>query len=433
VRRDRAYIEWGRKRVIKLLMNSAFVIFAGFVCLVKTAAAGRADDVARIERNPLTWQIYKSPIRSGLYVRIEVNGSGPYTFCIDTGAGVCAIDAHLANRLRLPAVPHATTKMSDGQRSKQAHYVVADLDLIRYQTPFMMPLAVVPLKELGYDGVIGMNMLSQFVLTLDGPGQTCSLTAKRAFTPPGVPALGLSLAGDAVAMRGKIEGRSVSLTIDTGLQDGINVRRSVFNRLGMSRKAIASAKGGLYQYSMYNSMPVELYRLQRLDLGNVTINYPIVATHTNEKSDGHEKDAVIGWQIFSRVKSIFDFPGKRLYLITGPQISEPMIFNRTGIWNYGDLVTEVSAGSSAERQGVKPGDRIIALNGKRYEDTTPVDVDTAIIGTTGDRLVLTLRRGGQVMKKRIELREILWNHKIPWPVKPGNTAATDKAIVRGAQ
>lgn len=60
----------------------------------------------------------------------------------------------------------------------------------------------------------------------------------------------------------------------------------------------------------------------------------------------------------------------------------------------GVRVREVAPGSGAERAGVRPGDELVAIDGREVRGLGPREVQRALHGAKGSRVRLSLRRPG---------------------------------------
>jgi len=122
------------------------------------------------------------PGGAALVVPVFLNGEGPYAFVLDTGATLTCVDRSLAEKLGLPARRGGTgVGIGIGRPGRVG---LVGIDSIRLgQTRAIDLLAcVLDLNHLGavgieIDGLLGLNFLKPFRITLDFPGQELIVTA----------------------------------------------------------------------------------------------------------------------------------------------------------------------------------------------------------------------------------------------------------------
>jgi hypothetical protein len=73
------------------------------------------------------------------------------------------------------------------------------------------------------------------------------------------------------------------------------------------------------------------------------------------------------------------------------------------LFGSGADVEGVDAGSAAERAGLRPGDRIVGINGSPINNNS--DVDPFVAGGGGRPLTLDVRRGGTLVRLRATPRQ----------------------------
>jgi predicted aspartyl protease len=106
---------------------------------------------------------------------VEVNGSGPYRFCLDTGTSMTAISPSLAARLGISMRPGARQGMGAGGRISVSfgrlaslavgHHRVGDLDVT--SADFFSSIAQACGTD--FDGIVGYNFLKSYRVTIDYP------------------------------------------------------------------------------------------------------------------------------------------------------------------------------------------------------------------------------------------------------------------------
>ncbi|MEA2719060.1 MAG: hypothetical protein QOJ39_924 [Candidatus Eremiobacteraeota bacterium] len=110
-------------------------------------------------------------------VKARVNGKGPFTFFVDTGATVSIVSASLARRLHLAPLPAAVQGIGAGGRfSTQA--AVASISIGGVTQEHVL-VATFDLTQINgavgaMDGGLGYNFLKAYRMTIDYPGhQLC--------------------------------------------------------------------------------------------------------------------------------------------------------------------------------------------------------------------------------------------------------------------
>ncbi len=108
-----------------------------------------------------------------IYVEVQVNGSGPYRFAIDTGAsGMARADTRLVRQLALPA--DASTRHSDGVQTAQADTVRINalaLGGLRHSdvTALTRDYNARQSKDAAFDGILARGFFADGVLIIDYP------------------------------------------------------------------------------------------------------------------------------------------------------------------------------------------------------------------------------------------------------------------------
>ncbi|UZQ52922.1 retroviral-like aspartic protease family protein [Trichothermofontia sichuanensis B231] len=97
--------------------------------------------------------------------QVWINGQGPFTFALDTGAGWVVLSPQLAQALKVTAKAQAIAVLGFCGTAP-AQWVVLDRVSIQTHTVEQLDTVILtdsrPLELLGVDGVIGQNFLNQF-------------------------------------------------------------------------------------------------------------------------------------------------------------------------------------------------------------------------------------------------------------------------------
>lgn len=109
-------------------------------------------------------------------IEATVNGKGPFKFAVDTGAsGQVHVSDALASKLALTKVGEA--RAADGSGKNVRHVPLVGIDTIAIGGVSFGGVtgAVTNPRNGVIDGVIGMGLLPDYVLTIDYPGKTLGL------------------------------------------------------------------------------------------------------------------------------------------------------------------------------------------------------------------------------------------------------------------
>lgn len=109
---------------------------------------------------------------AALVVSVHVNGNGPHQFILDTGATITCVDEGLASTLQLPDVRGVIGTASGIGGQGQLRLVSIDSLAIGGVRAHDLQACVVDLRHLDgmgldLDGLIGLNVLKEFRVTLD--------------------------------------------------------------------------------------------------------------------------------------------------------------------------------------------------------------------------------------------------------------------------
>ena len=119
-----------------------------------------------------------------LMVAAHINGSGPYNLVLDTGATLTCIDERLARQLRLPRKRGAVGVGAGAVGSGRVPLVQVDSVRLGATTVRNMTACVLDLRHLsdlgagGVNGLLGLNFLTEFHVTLDFDNRLLTLRSK---------------------------------------------------------------------------------------------------------------------------------------------------------------------------------------------------------------------------------------------------------------
>lgn len=204
---------------------------------------------------------------------VEIGGVGPYAFIIDTGSQRSIIATELAQRLALPMLPPVKIITIAG------HETVASvhLDHLKFGTQLVtdMPVLSIAHANLGSAGLIGLDGLKDKRVTLDFRARklqiSSSLSARHTRAPADTIIVeARSKFGQLILVGSKIDGRRVSVILDTGAEISIG-NMALFNRLKVKRLLIPPRPTTITSVTG-ESIPALLTIVRQVDIETMTLN-----------------------------------------------------------------------------------------------------------------------------------------------------------------
>jgi predicted aspartyl protease len=161
-------------------MSARAGLIASFAASLALLACAAAPSAAHAAPSPSTCVAMKLATTTLplVLVDVRVNGKGPYTFFVDTGATITVVGAPLARALHLPLIDAPVRALGAGGRfDARASYAAIALGEVREDRVLV---GVVDLAQIRgavgpVDGVIGYNFLRSYRVVIDYPGRELCL------------------------------------------------------------------------------------------------------------------------------------------------------------------------------------------------------------------------------------------------------------------
>ena len=174
-------------------------------------------------------------LRSRMTVDVMVNGTGPHKFVVDSGADSSVVGERLAGKLAMPATSPAMLHGVTG--SKMVERVVVDELMLGPTATTQLELPVLDERDLGGDGMIGLDALVEQRLMIDFENRHISVD--DGFTPgPVLDGLivvkGRLQKGQLILTQVRAGKHKVEAVVDTGSEITIG-NRALRDRLALNR------------------------------------------------------------------------------------------------------------------------------------------------------------------------------------------------------
>jgi hypothetical protein len=225
-------------------------------------------------------------------VEVMVNGQGPFVFAIDTGAmGMARADSSLVERLGLPTV--GRMRAGDGSGTSRSIDVVR-LDSIAFggvrfnnvRAPSRDYKASPRLS--GVDGILGFNLFSEYLLTLDYAGKRVRLERGQLPEPDGAEVLGYEMVTGVPTVELGVGGLKLRGHIDTGNSIAAFILPgSLMTKLNLASPPVAAGAGTTVssRVELKAARLKDSIRLGRFEFAEPRVVFPALTDDANIGSD----------------------------------------------------------------------------------------------------------------------------------------------------
>lgn len=362
-------------------LASLFLLLTTSCKLIKT--------VKVLKKGEITQKNFKEQIsfekRAGLIV-VKVNIEGKdYNFIYDSGASNC-VTKELAEALNLKPVVDQTAEDAEGKTGGVKFAMIKELKLGKISfcntgAAIIDLKAVTELACLKVDGLIGANLMRKCFWQLDYVKQTVTFSdhmdslriapnaSSFSFKPmiTGTPMVEVEANG--VKCDGNI--------FDTGSSGAITLSAKSFKKIKAADPALVSVRGiGSSSSGLYGAGYDTSYVAKAsLKMGSFSFkDYP-----TEFKRDKGN----LGSDFFKNYIVTMDWKQNKIWF--SPQekeIAQWETFGFSALWIKGKMVvTFIYDNSPVARAGLKLGDRIIAVNGKDFQNITGEDYCDIVVNS----------------------------------------------------
>lgn len=253
-------------------MRTAVATFLTFIAAfaLDTGAAAQPPAAAQ-QQFTIPFELYGGRI----YVRVHVNGRGPYRFGFDTGAsGMGRADTRLVAELSLPKAGDALN--SDGVN-------VAAIDVVRVNSLRLGAIEKRDVELLSRDynrnaqpgaplmlGIVGADMLADHLVTIDYPGRTLTFgTGELKAGEPGVIAYSGNFVVPVCFASGCYPGQ-----VDTGSNAAVVIPKDLVGKVAAGDPvAVGTGRGANTVMQMYEMDLRELIRIGKVTAGGLKVRY----------------------------------------------------------------------------------------------------------------------------------------------------------------
>jgi hypothetical protein len=410
--------------------TTAFSIILGLAVVFAPGACAQAPEVApaspRFEVGDSVGGLSVDIFDRIVYLPVALNGAGPFTFVLDTGAGgISAVDRAVADSLGL-AVETFTTAGGAGEEAVEvgrADSLTIELPGVSFtdRTVFTLPLHRMD-RHWGKtkDGVIGGDLLSTLVTRIDYENETIDFHDAATYEHTGAgEAIPLVVVGNFLFVEAKVflfgKARPINafLMVDTG------VRLSLFNTWYANRYNLAAQSPktttGIMGFGLGGVSRGTVGRVRGIELGSIRLENPVVDFSIDEAGALADTSfsGIIGADILHRFHVVIDYSRSRMVLEKNRFFGDPFEFDMSGIRFVMDgpgfeslRVYSIFEGSPAAEAGLEEGDMVTRIDGREAAQFTRETL-REYLEREGRDVVLSVERDGKTHEIKIRLKRLV--------------------------
>jgi len=363
-------------------------------------------------------------------VRVAAGGQGGSArwFILDTGAQPTLLDAALADSMGVRVTPAGTTTGAgrDVTRVGDAGPLTLDVSGVPLGP---VSVRIAPLDSLlgatsGRDipGIVGSRFFREHVVALDFDSLVVRVSDPATFQPPrDAVVVPLDVQGDIPYARGWLTtpgGRRVPLRmlVDLGAKSTLLltepfIREQRLDGAFPSRveSPLGAGMGGPTRYAFARAPMLEIATSGApLRMPETLVGLSVGGTLRSSQYDG-----LLGADFLVRYRVTFEYAQQRMYLEPRLPVAPRAELDMSGLYLTSDrsarriVVQEVRPGSPAQSAGVRPGDALVALDGRQTTELSLAAVRRQLRSDDGRVVRLVLGREGVTREVVLTLRRVI--------------------------
>lgn len=353
-----------------------------------------------------------------IYVRASVNGA-PYAFIFDSG-GTASLTPDVSKALKLETTGRARVH-GVGQGDVDVDLVrVSRLDIgsLSNSGATFLVLPNLPLESpfpgIEFGGILGREIFEKIVVTIDYQHSMLTFTRPADFhpDPASVPVMLTLRHGALPNIPAAIDGHAGDFDIDVGSSQALMLTPNFAESTGLSHGGARSIDD-IIGRGVGGPLMGTVSRARSLQIASLTIPRPLleIARTTSGVFAASDFSGNIGAEILRRFTVTLDAPDGKLYLRPNSDFTQPFVYNRAGInvtsEPAGARVANVIAGSPAAVAGLRPGDKVLTVNGRTASAYDMAALHDVWYGAVGSQVSVQVLRDGKTVTARFRLRDLI--------------------------
>jgi hypothetical protein len=359
-----------------------------------------------------------------IFVGVWLEGKGPFRFILDTGGygGMSAetarkIGAKLGNEVEGRGAGESVvkawetvvgeTRIGDGKGGlvlKGQDFRVFDFSDMRHVFGSEV-----------FDGIIGLPVFSQAVVRVDYGKRLLTFTKPSSFSYGGKAApVEFELERFLPIVRGEVDGLPVRLGLDTGDRSAFTLK-GPFVEGHRLRERYAPKFEAVTGWGIGGPIRSQVVRLPVLKFAGFEFRETLARLSLQKSGAFTANDTAgnVGGAVLKRFAVTFDYPRRRLYFEKQSNDNGRAPYDRAGLWLSGSAdrrafeVYDVVARGPADEAGIKVGDRVVAVDGKKVESLKLIATREGLKDARRKSVRLTVQSGATTREVVVRLRDLI--------------------------
>jgi hypothetical protein len=357
-------------------------------------------------------------INNHMYVEVRLNGQGPFEFLFDTG-GSNVITPTIARQLGLKP-EGAFQGNGSGEKSQDVGLVKVAREDIGGAHLDNQVFAVIALESFSnvegkpITGIFGYEVFKRLIVKTDYEHHQIVLSDPKGWVYAGTGTRTAFKLKDVIpVVEGDIDGVKGNFQLDTGSRASLDLLTPFVEHNNLAAKYKAQLSG-IDGWGLGGASRSWFVRAHRFTFGGVTVEGAVVGLSRQKSGDLTDIYTAgnVGAGILKRFNITWDYPHNQIFFEKNANYADPDVFDRAGIWvNLADTgfeVVDVVAGGPAAEAGLKVGDRILAVDGRKAgNDISLYDFRLRLKEKPGTKVKLDVARGDQTLTITLALRELV--------------------------
>lgn len=302
-----------------------FAIFVA-VAAASTTISAQSPTILKSESGPVDMSTqtedvaFKDDAHERMTVPVRLSGIGPFQFMVDTGADRTAISRQLAARLKLVGGASASLHSVAGMSTVETA-LVPELQLSRKSVK-VIDAPLLDSEHMGADGILGVDSLRSQRIQFDFEQNLMSIvpsaSVDRSYEPDAIVITATRRNGRLIFTDAKVDGRPVTVVLDTGSQ--VSIGNAALREVLKGRRSDQSVEKVELTSVTGETLAGDYLFVRELDMGGVSLKRLAVVfadAHTFRKLKLTDRPALLlGMNAMRAFKKVsIDFANRKFRVV----------------------------------------------------------------------------------------------------------------------